>query len=100
MVLGNKSGWLQKCVQIVGEAWVLAGYENEKTIEGHHANGCPQCCKSLLKSHCNSKPITIRYMTQTVHKHIEESSKGNLICKFVGSIRNHRPLLSFYVLWK
>jgi hypothetical protein len=67
----------------IGEAWVLAGYENEKTIEGHHANGCPQCCKSLSKSHCNSNPITIRYMTQTAHQHIEESSKGNLICKRV-----------------
>jgi hypothetical protein len=62
---------------------VLAGYENEKTIEGHHANGCPQCCKSLSKSHCNSKPIIIRHMTQTAHGHIEESSKGNLIYKRV-----------------
>jgi hypothetical protein len=49
MVLGNKSGWLQKCVQIVGEAWVLktiAGYDNEKTIEDHHANGCPNAVRA------------------------------------------------------
>jgi len=84
MVLGNKSRCLQKCVQIVGEAWVLktiAGYENEKTIMGHHGNGCPQCWKSLSKSHYNSKPITIRNLTQTPHEHIKKSSKGNLICK-------------------
>jgi hypothetical protein len=84
MVLGNKSGWLQKSVKIVGKAWVLktiAGYEDEKTIVGHHANGCPQCWKSLSKSHCNSTPITIGNLTQTPHEHIKESRKGNLICK-------------------
>jgi hypothetical protein len=58
MVLGNKSGWLQQCVQIVGEAWVLAGYENEKTIEGHHANGSPNAVRACYKVTAIQNPST------------------------------------------
>ncbi len=30
-----------RLLEKLGVLKTIAGYENEKTIEGHHANGCP-----------------------------------------------------------